>query len=165
MEIILPDKQSIFSKKSIASFYQSILKTLAYFDLFRYPLTEDEIMSFLDQPIGKNELKSNLNILVLSKKIFKLDEFYSLQNDKLLVERRRKGNARASYLLKKAETIVKRLYKFPYVRAIGISGSVSKNFADENADIDYFIITKANRLWIAKVMDISLSFGSILKYF
>ena len=52
----------------------------------------------------------------------------------------------AATLLARAEKIAKLFYKFPYVRAVGVSGSVSKNFADENADIDYFIITKANRL-------------------
>ena len=44
------------------------------------------------------------------------------------------------------------LFQFPYVRAIGISGSLSKNYADEKADIDFFIITKANRLWIARTL-------------
>jgi hypothetical protein len=42
------------------------------------------------------------------------------------------------------------LYKFPFVRGIGISGSLSKNFAEPDSDIDFFIITRANRLWIAR---------------
>jgi len=42
------------------------------------------------------------------------------------------------------------LYQFPFVRGIGISGSLSKNFADHNTDIDFFIITRTNRLWIAR---------------
>jgi hypothetical protein len=36
------------------------------------------------------------------------------------------------------------------VRAVAVSGSLSKNFVDEKGDIDFFIITKANRLWIAR---------------
>jgi hypothetical protein len=44
------------------------------------------------------------------------------------------------------------LYQVPFVRAIGISGSLSKNFAGEDADIDYFIITSPNRLWVARTM-------------
>ena len=31
-----------------------------------------------------------------------------------------------------------------------MSGSLSKHFADEKSDIDFFIITSANRLWIAR---------------
>jgi predicted nucleotidyltransferase len=75
-----------------------------------------------------------------------------LQNDLSLVEIRRKGNIQATILIEKAKQIARLLYKFPYVRAIGLSGSVSKNFADENSDIDYFLITKANRLWIARTL-------------
>jgi hypothetical protein len=130
----------------------SILKVLVYFDQFNYPLTPEEIISFLEQPAGKDDLTSTLNELLISQKIFKLDNFYSLQNDPSLVIRRNKGNQKAANLIGKAERIANLLYKFPYVRGIGVSGSVSKFFADENADIDYFIITKANRLWIARTL-------------
>lgn len=130
----------------------SILKTLAYFDVFNYPINAKEIRSFLEQPINENALNTSLDQLLTDKKIFKLNEFYSLQNEESLIERRIKGNKRAAELLVKAEKISKLLYNFPYVRAVAISGSVSKNFADEHADIDYFIITKADRLWIARTL-------------
>ena len=61
-----------------------------------------------------------------------------------------KGNMRALPLLQKAFNISKFLFKFPFVEAVFISGSLSKNFASEGADIDFFIITKENRLWIAR---------------
>jgi len=130
----------------------SILKVLVYFELFRYPLTASEIMSFLDQPIKENEFNQALKELENEKRIFRLHEFYSLHNDPSLAERRKMGNERAASLILKAQKITSLLYKFPYVRGIGISGSVSKHFADEEADIDYFIITKANRLWIARTL-------------
>jgi predicted nucleotidyltransferase len=129
---------------------ESILKVLLYFDIFRYPLTRKEIESFLDQPFPEEKLSESFGNLLSSGRIFQLGEFYSLQNDMSLAEIRRKGNAQANILENKAKQIAKLLYKFPYVRAIGLSGSVSKNFADENSDIDYFLITKANRLWIAR---------------
>lgn len=130
----------------------SILKVLVYFDLFHYPLTAEEIKSFLDQAADENDFTNSLYELLRSKKIFQLEKFYSLQNDPSLAQRRIKGNKEAALLLIKAEKISNLIYKFPYVRAVGISGSVSKNFADEYADIDYFIITKANRLWIARTL-------------
>ena len=44
------------------------------------------------------------------------------------------------------------LYRFPYVRGIAISGSLSKNYADDGSDIDLFIITAKNRLWVARTI-------------
>jgi hypothetical protein len=129
-----------------------IFKTLLYFDLFDYPLTKNEIFRFLEQKTEMEDLTRKLQQLILEKKIWQLDEFYSLQNNQKLVERRRTGNARAGIFLNKATWISRLLSQFPYVRAIGISGSVSKNYADEYADIDYFIITKTNRLWIARTL-------------
>jgi len=44
------------------------------------------------------------------------------------------------------------LIHFPFVRGIAISGSLSKNWADDDSDIDLFIITAKNRLWIARTL-------------
>ncbi|MEZ5195381.1 MAG: hypothetical protein R2764_02960 [Bacteroidales bacterium] len=41
---------------------------------------------------------------------------------------------------------------FPYVRGISLSGSLSKGYIGDDPDIDYFIITKENRLWLSCTM-------------
>ena len=41
---------------------------------------------------------------------------------------------------------------FPYVKGLAISGSLSKNYGNDKTDVDFFIITTANRLWIARTM-------------
>jgi hypothetical protein len=128
----------------------SILKTLAYFDIFRYPLLEAEIRQFLDIPVITIALEHTIKNLVEKQRIFRLGEFYSLRNDQSLAEYRKKGNDRAKHLLKKGMRIADFLYHFPFVKAVGISGSLSKNFADPKADIDFFIITSKNRLWVAR---------------
>jgi hypothetical protein len=129
-----------------------ILKVLAYFDIFQYPLTKNEIKKFLGTPVSESLLEERLQHLLASKTIFQHQEFYSLHNNILLVHRRKEGNLRAQRLLPKGLKIGRFLFHFPFVRAVGISGSLSKNFADEKADIDFFIITKANRLWLARTM-------------
>jgi hypothetical protein len=130
----------------------SILKILAYFNQFNYPLTKEEIIIFLDQKISSIELSDALSDLKNSGVIFQAGKFYSLQDDTAMYERRIKGNIRASHLLAKANKISKILFMFPFVRGVFISGSLSKNFAGEDTDIDFFIITAANRLWIARTM-------------
>ncbi len=130
----------------------AILKALVYFGLFNYPLTEKEIKNFLECYVTEEAFASALFQLTSDKIIFRVGEFYSLQNNRQQAEERIQGNLRAQRLLVKAARIGAFLYKFPYVRAVAVSGSLSKNYADKKADIDFFIITKANRLWIARTI-------------
>jgi len=50
--------------------------------------------------------------------------------------------------VKKAELIA----NFPFVRAVMVSGSLSKGYMDENSDLDFFIVTAPNRLWVARTL-------------
>ncbi|MEO7984466.1 MAG: nucleotidyltransferase domain-containing protein [Bacteroidota bacterium] len=136
----------------LATGTEGIIKTLTYFDIFHYPLTIEEIRQFLDRTVDEAMLVHWLQQLMENKKIFYYQGFYSIQNNPLLVHRRKQGNLRARELLVKAEKIGRFLYQFPFVTAIGISGSLSKNYADKRSDIDFFIITKSNRLWIARTI-------------
>ncbi len=135
-----------------AELEDSILKVLAWFDLFNYPLAAPEVLCFLERRVSTEELDAVLQYLVKGALVFEQDGYYSLQQRAELVPRRIKGNQKAGKLLKTAHKIARLLYHFPYVRGVCISGSLSKNFADDNADIDFFIITRANRLWIARTM-------------
>jgi hypothetical protein len=69
-----------------------------------------------------------------------------------MVVRRRNGNKNAHREIQNAIKATGILSKFPFVEGLALSGSLSKNYADENTDIDFFIITKANRLWIARTL-------------
>ena len=129
---------------------QDILATLSYFDIFDYPLTQTEIVQFLKTDYCHEEFFDDLQNLAMESWIYKMDEFYSLREDYSLVQRRREGNLRAKHMLKTAEKIAGFLSAFPFVKGVAVSGSLSKNFADENSDIDFFIITERNKLWLAR---------------
>ena len=131
---------------------QDILATLSYFDIFDYPLTQTEIFQFLRHTHPQTEFSGALQDLCMENWIYKLDEFYSLKDNYALVTRRKEGNARARTMLKTAEKIANFLSGFPFVRGVAISGSLSKNFADKDSDIDFFIITSKNKLWVARTI-------------
>lgn len=118
--------------------------------MWDYPLTRGEIYLFLENKYGQHDFDEALDYLVSSKLVFYFDKFFSLKNDYMMAIRRNKGNKKALELIAKAKEVGAFLVKFPYVRGIAISGSLSKNFADENSDIDFFIITEANRLWLGR---------------
>ncbi|HUZ61633.1 MAG TPA: nucleotidyltransferase domain-containing protein [Hanamia sp.] len=123
---------------------------MAYFDMFNYPVTRDELILFSTEKMDFLSINESLDQLLHEKIIYKSDEFYSLQNKPQLTERRRDGNKRAAEQLKIAKCVSKILRWFPFVQAIAISGSLSKNYAEEKSDIDFFIITSSDRLWIAR---------------
>ncbi|HEY1164656.1 MAG TPA: hypothetical protein VGE90_05795 [Chitinophaga sp.] len=134
----------------MAELRESILKVIAYFDMFSHPVTMEEIHQFLDQPVRNKDLEPALRQLLDKQLIWRLGRFYSLRNDPQLEQRRLNGNMLAVRRLKLARRIARVLAWCPYIRGIGISGSLSKNVAHEGSDYDFFIITAANRLWIAR---------------
>lgn len=129
-----------------------ILKVLAYFDIFQYPLTLSEIRRYMCTHEDDGLMQYALEQLIADQTIYCHQGFYTLHNNSLLAYRRRENNRRANVLLPKALKIGRFLSKFPFITGVFISGSLSKNCADEKADIDFFIITRANRLWIARTI-------------
>lgn len=132
---------------------EEILSTLAYFDVFNYPLTSSEIYDFSN--LSKDEahtLNETLHQLASIGVVEHYKDFYALAAIEKKVEKRLAGNAKAIKQLKIAQRIAKLISFFPYVVGVGLSGSLSKNYADEQSDIDFFIITRPNRLWICRTI-------------
>ena len=127
----------------------TLLKPILYFSLFRYPLTEEEIYDFSEIE-SKDKVKKELDLLVQEKVIYKIDNFYLTENDETLIKRRLSGNQMAKNIHEKATNVSRFISKFPYVEGVGISGSLSKGYFDEEGDIDFFIITSPKRLWVAR---------------
>ena len=131
---------------------QHILNTLAYYDIFHYPLLKEEIHRFHGQVIEQSAINESLNRLTAEQTIFSIDGFYALHNDGSMATKRRIGNRLAAKQMTIAQRSAKLLSWFPYVRGLAISGSLSKNYCNEKTDIDFFIITAPGRLWIARTL-------------
>lgn len=127
---------------------KGILHALLYFDIFDYPLREEEIETF--SPIQIHDLRDSLDELVRNEIVYQFEGYYTLHNNRNSVLRRLTGNRLAEQRLSTARIISKWISIFPFVRAVLLSGSISKGFMDEHSDIDYFIITEPRRLWIVR---------------
>lgn len=132
---------------------KSILKTLLYFDIFQYPLTASEIFTHLPtNHVTLDHVKSELTRMRDKSIIYSVSDFFSVHDNQVLGKRRIKGNQMALESLSLAQKQALFISKFPFVRAVMASGSLSKNYMDEHSDLDFFIITKPNRLWIARML-------------
>lgn len=132
---------------------QNIVKALVYFDLFNYPLKPDEVYCNLQtNHVTRAEVARELQELTEAKVLFQSGEYFSLQPNGDLISRRITGNKKAEEYMRIAERRARLIYQFPFVRAVMISGSLSKDYADEQTDIDFFIITAPRRLWVARTL-------------
>jgi hypothetical protein len=78
--------------------------------------------------------------------------YYSLHQDNQLAVKREEGVTRAKQYLDQAFKKSKLIGQFPYVKGVFISGSLSKGVMHEDGDIDFFIVTQPNRLWVARTL-------------
>ncbi|AWA29509.1 nucleotidyltransferase [Flavobacterium magnum] len=127
------------------------LKTILYFSLFHYPLRLDEICSF---SISKDcpKIEAELTELVAKKIIFRIEDYYYPVYDPGCLEKRKNGNKMAVDALVKAKERATLISKFPFVEAVGVSGSLSKGYYDKDSDIDFFVITRPGKLWISRTL-------------
>jgi hypothetical protein len=132
---------------------EHILRTLVYYDIFNYPLKAEEVFRFLGtNHVDESFITERLNDLRDQHLIFQFENFFSLKNNIDPIVRRKKGNVEAERYLLLAEKKALLISKFPFVRAVMASGSLSKGYMDEKSDLDFFIVTAPNRLWIARTL-------------
>ena len=53
---------------------------------------------------------------------------------------------------KRAALVTHIIKRFPFVRAVMVTGSLSKNSSDIKSDLDFMLITANNRLWISRTL-------------
>jgi len=118
---------------------------LLYFDIFEYPLSADELKLVTTDPTS-----NHLQELIEMGMVTKTQEWYHL-SDKMYLKRILVPSQveQFAHRSKKSASLIA---KFPFVRGVYVSGSISKGWADENTDVDYFIITTPNRLWLCRSM-------------
>lgn len=132
---------------------EELITVLRYFDYFSYPLKKVELYTFLRAKFDNIQMISKtLEILIEEKKIEEKNGFYALVNIDLLLKNRMEGEKRFVALYPRIEKTTQRLRRFPFVQFVGLSGSLSKGYAPEKADIDLFIITAKNRLWLCRTI-------------
>jgi len=134
---------------------ENILKTLLYYDIFSHPLKVEEIFIFLpENSVTRDEVYNVLkSSSVNTEHDFAEKEgyYYVKPNDKNICKRKEKEEY--SRKMWKAAWVVTNLIKrFPFVRAVLITGSLSKNSSDRTSDLDFMIITAPHRLWIARTL-------------
>lgn len=125
---------------------------LSLFEIFRYLNAGDESLEhYVSMPDIYSALKDTP--LVSSK-----NGFYSLsKQDGSFFDNRISSSKIAGQKIKKAKRISRLLKIVPFIRSIAISGSVSMTSPTPKSDIDLFIISGKNRIWLTRVISVLLT--------
>lgn len=126
--------------------------TLAYSDIFNFPLTKEEIWIRLvsDRKIKREEFEKGLISLVETSVIELSENYYCLSGSKQNIKKRNKNSLEAEKKLSIAKKVAYYLSFIPSIKFIGISGGLATGNVDVNDDIDFFIITKKNSLFVTR---------------
>lgn len=137
---------------------QAVLDTVAYGDIFQYPLTQNEVYRYL---VGCKA--SPLEVSLTLQKLISIpglldyqDGYYTLAGKKTLVAVRQKRRETTARLWPKALYYGSWMAKLPFIRMVAITGSLAMDNLDLDGDLDFMVVTRGGRLWLARAMVILL---------
>ncbi|MBP9691288.1 hypothetical protein KBD81_04380 [Candidatus Woesebacteria bacterium] len=134
--------------KSTVLLEHSILHTLTYFELFRYPPTFKELVTYSSIGCSDSEVQACVKNLVSRKRVIVQGERVAMKAQTHSVFDR--NSQISSSRIREFEALSPWFTWIPMVSYVGISGSLSMHDADFEADIDIFLITAPNAVWITR---------------
>lgn len=155
---VLPSVESLWTEPSVSDLGIAILCTVAYADVFDYPLTLSELHRYL---VGleamHHEVLRTLNRRdSLNRQLELKGEYVTLRGRGHLVELRRKRATLAADVWPLGRRFARSIAKLPFVRAVALTGALAIGNYDTGDDLDYLIVTAARRLWLARALVIDL---------
>lgn len=134
--------------KNGAAIREAVLKTLAYADLFDYPLRPEEIHDGLFAcEASLTEVEAALSECEGRGVIEQSHRVYFIRGRGHIVATRQQRRLQSRLLLQKNAWLLRLIINFPFVRSLSLSGAMAFENCQQADDIDVFIITTPRRLW------------------
>lgn len=129
---------------------KSILETVAFFDIFDYPLTSFEIWQYAPVSATLLDVRNTLEQNVL--KLESRNGFFFLPGREHILHSRSRRYNIADQKIKKARRRLRLLQWLPGIRLVCLANSIGSHNFRPGGDTDLFIITKNGRLWLVKCL-------------
>jgi len=142
-----PKEASFGSRKRTE---RAILKSLSYRSIFNYPLSFSQLQNSLmtKKSISREDLVAVLDSLVSEGRVKIVGGRYCLSKVTSVDWDERRENSER--LIEKSRKICDILAEIPWIKFIGVTGSVAAFNARDSDDIDILVITEKRRLWLSR---------------
>jgi hypothetical protein len=136
--------------KDVNNLKMNVYATMAYFDIFDYPLTIEEIGKYLLwSSAERNELWTFLNN---DPGIQRYGDHYFFKGRRQIVDMRREREKVSEQYWRKVRKAVPWVQFVPFIRMAAVCNTLAINNATRDSDIDFFIVTKRGRLFLARTL-------------
>lgn len=129
---------------------RSIHNTLAYFDLFDFPLTREELFRFLWRP-PKASYEEFVVLLPRCPGVEERFGHYFLPGRADILNRRRASALTSEFKTRRAQRAVRLLSFVPFLQGVFVCNSVGSETALPESDIDLFIVAAPRHLWSVRL--------------
>ena len=133
----------------------AVRRTLAYADLFDYPLSAQELQRYLH---GTTATPEEMRALLADgvPGVDAREGFYALAGRLWTVAERRRRADISAPLTGRLRLYTKMLKYLPFVRMAALTGSLSMQNVDQRVDIDLMVVTAPRRVWLGRAAVILL---------
>jgi len=130
----------------------AIIETVAYADIFDYPLTAAEIHRYLiGQRCSRETVQAALDDATLVERLRRSDDFYTLANREAIVTTRQQRQRLSGRFWPRARRYGRMIASLPFVKMVAVTGELAMDNVRDHSDIDYFIVTEHRRLWLCRL--------------
>lgn len=136
---------------------QAVLKALAYFDLFEYPLTTVEVWKYVPVRVATSlaTVAAALHDLATQHRVEHHDGFWVLPHRAAILATRRSRYTIAERKYRKAERAIQFLKCIPSIRMVAVANTLAWNHARDGSDIDLFVVTRPGALWKSRLFGVT----------
>jgi hypothetical protein len=133
----------------------AVLHTVAYADIFDYPLTALEIHRYLTGVRASAEAVNRA--LAEDRQFMRIGDYFTLPGREEIVSIRNQREARSRKLMSRAIRYGRILGALPYIRMVALTGSLAVLNVSNVVDFDYMLVTARGRLWTARTFALAFN--------
>jgi hypothetical protein len=155
---IIPKPISSATPPALTPLETAVWRTVAYVDVFDYPLTAAEIHRYLaETPASLPEVENVLaDKRFTSRHLCHVGAYYALPGREETAAIRQERGRLARQLWPVAMQYGRLLASLPFTRMVAVTGSLAVDNMAPNGDIDYLLVAANGRVWLNRAFAIAI---------
>jgi hypothetical protein len=137
---------------------RAAVQAVAYSDIFDYPLTAAEIHRYLIGSAAPRDAVERVlhDGRLVPRCLGHRDGYFTLPGREAIVATRWRREQEAARRWRRALRYGRAIASLPFVRMVAVTGELAMDNMEPHSDIDYFIVTEPDRLWLCRLLVVAV---------